>query len=116
MSVIKRSGVETRLRRILDELERQADVSAAYRADALSFSDEMAQIREYIEVAGEYGAAYESLVATIESHPFVLSGKAAVSLLEVGLLLGYKTDRNEDKEFGTSNRDGAGLEAPPSDN
>jgi hypothetical protein len=58
----------------------------------------MKQIREFVEV-GEYGIAYESMVADIEALPFVLSGKAAVSLLELGLLFGYKTDRDEDREF-----------------
>jgi hypothetical protein len=99
MSEIERTQMETRLLRILGELERQAEVAAAYPANALPFSEEMKQIREFIEVAGEYGVAYESLVAAIESHPFVLSGKTAISLLELGLLLGYKTDRNEDHGF-----------------
>jgi hypothetical protein len=95
----KRREIETRLLRLLAELEGQVGVAAAYPANALPFSSEMKQIREFIEVAGEYGLAYESLVAAIESHPFALSGKTAVSLLELGLLLGYKTERNEDREF-----------------
>ncbi len=99
MSEVKRTQMETRLLRILDELERQLGVAAAYPEGALQFGDEMKQIREFIEVAGEYGAAYECLVAAIESHPFVVSGTAAISLLELGLLLGYKTERNEDSEF-----------------
>lgn len=58
----------------------------------------MKQIREFVEV-GEYGIAYESMVAHLEALPFVLSGKAAVSLLELGLLFGFKTEREEDREF-----------------
>lgn len=99
MSQIKQAEIQVRLERILDELTRQSDVSASYPPDTLPFDEEMKQVREYIDVGGEYGIAYESLVATIESHPFVLSGKAAISLLELGLLFGYKTGLDEDRVF-----------------
>lgn len=98
MNDARRMAVETRLLRVLDEVEPQVEVEAVYPPNLLPFGDEMKQIREFIEF-GEYGIAYESMVADIEALPFVLSGKAAVSLLELGLLLGYKTDRDEDREF-----------------
>jgi hypothetical protein len=59
----------------------------------------MKQIFEYIDLAGEYEVAYEILMATVEAYPFLLSGKAAVCLLELGLLFGYKTERKEDDLF-----------------
>jgi hypothetical protein len=47
----------------------------------------------------EYGLAYEVLVWMLQSQPFRISGFAAVKLLEVALLLGYKTTRDEDAMF-----------------
>jgi hypothetical protein len=88
----KKTEIETRLLFILHELESQKNVSLTYSENTLSFNDEMKQIHEFIEFANEYGLAYETIVAAIESHPFILSGKAAIALLEVGLLFGYKTD------------------------
>jgi len=64
-----------------------------------NYEAEIEQIREYIEVAGEYGVAYESLVSLIESYPVKLTGLAAVKLLEVGLLMRFKTERDEDACF-----------------
>ena len=93
------SELGTRLLRVLNELKGQREVSTTFLPEELPFDEAMKQIREFIELAGEYGIAYESLVATIESHPFVLSGKAAISLLEVGLLLGFKTGRDSDQMF-----------------
>ena len=58
----------------------------------------MSRIGEWLDV-NEFGIAYESIVATIEYHPFTLSSRAAVGLLEVALLLGFKTEREEDKAF-----------------
>jgi hypothetical protein len=99
MTSNQQNELESRLLAVLKELERQEQVSTNYPPHVLQFADEMKQIHEYVELAGEYGLAYESLVATIESHPFVLTGKAAISLLEIGLLLGFKTDRKEDRHF-----------------
>jgi hypothetical protein len=99
MNANQREQIEIRLLTVLKELESQEKVSANYPPHVLQFSDEMKQIHEYVELAGEYGLAYESLVATIESNPFVLSGKAVISLLELGLLFGFKTDRKEDLPF-----------------
>ena len=49
--------------------------------------------------AGEYGLVYENVVSKLEASPFKLSGKAAIKLLEVGLIFGFKTESESDKEF-----------------
>jgi hypothetical protein len=67
--------------------------------EQLSFVDEVEQIRGWIEDHGEYGIAYEALIAMLEAFPFQVSSRAAVKLLEVGLLLQFKTDRPEDARF-----------------
>ena len=99
MTSLQRNEIASRLLIILNEIERQDHVSASYPPNVLPFDDQMKQMHEYIEAAGEYGIAYESLIATIDKLPFVLSGKAAISLLELGLLFRYKTDRKEDSLF-----------------
>lgn len=84
---------------VLDEMESQTEVGKLYPPELMSFDEQMEQLRQYIEYAGEYAVAYESIVATLEEIPFVLSGPAAIKLLEVGLLMRYKTGRPEDSEF-----------------
>ena len=91
--------IEKRLLMVLRELEKQAAVGSSYSGRELSFADEMRQLFEYVEVAGEYEIAYETIVVTVSAHPFILSGAGAVALLETGLLLGYKTSRKEDSLF-----------------
>jgi hypothetical protein len=59
----------------------------------------LAQIHELIADAGEYGLAYEYIVGALESIPFNVSGAAAVKLLEVGLLVGFKSEQDRDKRF-----------------
>jgi hypothetical protein len=99
MTEMRPAEIQRRLLCILSELERQSDVAVTYSKDHLSFADKMNQIREFATFAGEYGLAYESLVATIQSHPFLLSGRAAISLLELGLTFGFKTELAEDCAF-----------------
>ena len=96
---LKSSELRVRLLCVLEELESQRNVASAYSDKFLSYDEQMTQIREFIEVAGEYGLAYEYLVGAIELHPFVLSGKAVISLLELGLVFGFKSDRPEDRAF-----------------
>ncbi len=91
--------IEERLRLVLTEMREQSNVADHFGGESLSFDEEMEQIREHIEDAGEYGVAYESIVSALEDVPFLLSGKAAVALLEVGLILGYKTEKPSDKLF-----------------
>ena len=90
--------VDERLLCVLSEMRLQSQVATHYGGASLSFDEEMEQIREFIE-AGEYGIAYESIVSSLEDVPFVVSGKAAVSLLEIALLFGYKTERPSDEVF-----------------
>ena len=84
---------------ILQEMRVQTHLASHDSAEGLPFEAEMAQIEEYINLAGEFGVAYEVIVANLERVPFVLSGMASVRLLEVGLLLRFKTERDEDKAF-----------------
>lgn len=74
-------------------------VAESYPDDGFSFDDEFKQIAEFLGPAIEYGAAYECIIANLEAAPFKLSAKAAIALLEAGLLLRYKTDREEDAAF-----------------
>jgi hypothetical protein len=59
----------------------------------------MRDVRKWTEDHGEYGLAYEAMVVELERGAFRLSGRAAVKLLEVGLLFGFKTERPQDKRF-----------------
>ena len=92
------SHIEECLLIIVEELSTQHNVGATFPQNLGSFSDWIDQEHEFIE-HDELGIAYESLVATLEAHPFTLSARAAVKLLEVGLLLGFKTERMEDSRF-----------------
>lgn len=91
--------IRERLLSVLSEMREQSHLGKHFGGDSLSFVEEMDQLREYIEDAGEYGIAYESIVSALEDVPFTLSGKAAVKLLEVGLVLGYKTEKPSDQRF-----------------
>lgn len=91
--------VKQRLQAVFCEMKEQVHLSKHFGGELLSFDEEMEQIREYIEDASEFGIAYEVLVADLEQIPFVISGKAAVGLLEVGLLFGYKTEDAKDKIY-----------------
>ena len=92
--------IVSRLRRVLEEMRNQhSEVALLYPPEGLSFSDELAQLDEYLGPANEFGVAYECIVANLEAVPFRLSSSAALALLEVGLLMRYKTDREEDTAF-----------------
>lgn len=91
--------IEESLLRVLGEVEEQREIGNTFPVEMQSLDDQTAQIREYIELAGEYGIAYESLVCLLEFRPFKVSGPVAIELLEVGLLLKFKTDRPEDSMF-----------------
>ncbi|MDR0588474.1 MAG: hypothetical protein LBG61_05835 [Burkholderiales bacterium] len=92
---------ENNLLFILSEIEDQDEVGNTFSSEMLSFSEEKENIREFIEDTGEYGIAYEALVAILETHPFRISSTAAIKLLEVGLLMRYKTESPEDALFDT---------------
>ncbi len=104
MTRLAPNELQNRLLILLDELERQRSVGSTYSDKFLSYEDQMRQIREFIEI-GEYGLAYEYLVGAVELHAFMLSGKAAISLLELGLAFGFKTENQDDRVLDRRNRD-----------
>lgn len=89
--------VEANLSSVMREMAAQPE--AADPTDTASFEELMSDVGKWIEDHGQYGIAYEAMVAELESGEFRLSGRAAVKLLEVGLLFGYKTKRPQDKRF-----------------
>ncbi|WP_432258813.1 hypothetical protein [Cupriavidus sp. TMH.W2] len=91
--------IEANLLFILSEMVSQPEVAAYYPTTTLSYEEQMAQIREFIEMAGEYGLAYEYIVCALESFPFKISGAAGVKLLEVGLLMRFKSELHSDQRF-----------------
>ncbi|SDC59853.1 hypothetical protein [Paraburkholderia lycopersici] len=91
--------IEDNLIFVLDEMSAQPEVGQHYPANVMSYEDEIAQIREFIELAGEYGLAFEYINSALEQFPYRISGKAAVKLLEVGLLMGFKSENDKDKRF-----------------
>jgi hypothetical protein len=96
---VKTRLIEANLLAVLSEIRNQPEVGATFPDDLQSYAEFIEQTREYIEDVGEYGIAYQSLVSTLEGFPFLLSGLAAVKLLEVGLLMKFKTELPEDKLF-----------------
>ena len=96
---LKSSELRVRLLCVLEENRESAKMVKHYSDKFLSYDERITKNRVFIEVAGEYGLAYEYLVGAIELHPFVLSGKAVISLLELGLVFGFKSDRPEDRAF-----------------
>jgi hypothetical protein len=83
---------------ILRELEAQPQIGKYYPPTAMSYGDQVAQIREFIDV-GEYLLAYEYINGALEEFPYSISGKAAIKLLEVGLLMGFKSELERDRIF-----------------
>lgn len=95
-----REMIIDRLDKILFEMVSQRDdVAHLYPEDRMSFDEEMNQLNEFVHDANEFVLAYESIVASLESIPFKLSGSRSVDLLEIGLLLRFKTEREEDAVF-----------------
>jgi hypothetical protein len=91
--------IEANLTAALAEIRGQPNISKDIPLDRSSFADEIEQILGWIEDHGEYGIAYEALIALLEAFPFQLSGRAAVKLLEVGLLFRFKTEQPKDALF-----------------
>ncbi|HEY1996820.1 hypothetical protein [Paraburkholderia sp.] len=91
--------IEINLMLVLEEMEGQPEVGNSYPPDGISYEDEMVQIREFIDLAGEYGLAFEYINGALERFPYRISGKAAIKLLEAGLLMGFKSENDEDKRF-----------------
>ena len=91
--------IKANLLAVLIEVRDQPDIGKCFSNKLQSYVEMIEQTREYIEDAGEFGIAYESLVCTLQSFPFQLSGAAAIKLLEVGLLMKFKTNLHEDALF-----------------
>lgn len=91
--------IKANLLAVLVEVRNQPEIGEGFPSELQSYVEMTEQIREYIEDAGELGIAYESLVCTLQGFPFQLSGSAAIKLLEVGLLMKFKTDLFEDAQF-----------------
>lgn len=91
--------IQQNLSAVYQEVCKQADIAINVPSSQMPFDMQMDQIREWIEDVGEYGIAYESLVSLLELYPIQLSGSAAVKLLEVSLLFGFKTERAQDRPF-----------------
>jgi hypothetical protein len=91
--------IKDRLTAVLAEIRVQNDVGRLFPPEVQGFSEQVGQISEWIEDADEYGIAYESLVSMLEEFPFQISGRVAIKLLEVGLLMRFKTERVEDAAF-----------------
>ncbi|SDD11182.1 hypothetical protein SAMN05216345_10635 [Cupriavidus sp. YR651] len=92
--------IEENLTFIIRELQLQCSGSETWLPDGMmSYAEQVAQIEGFACDAGEYGIAYESMVSLIEAVPVKLSGKAAIKLLEIGLLFGFKTELKEDGDF-----------------
>lgn len=90
--------IEDNLTAILGELRTQNYQSFMCRENELSIQDTMDEVEEFVNV-DEYGLAYEIIVSLLEIYPFALSGRCCIRLLEVGLLVGYKSNDNDDRDF-----------------
>lgn len=91
--------IEANLLAILSEIEPQVEIGMTFPESVMKFEDQIVLWREFIIEAGEYGPAYESMVATLEQYPFQISGPTAIRLLELGLIFGFKTTMQKDMCF-----------------
>ena len=91
--------IESNLSFVLAELGSQPEVASLFPPESLSYQEQIDQLSEWVDDAGEYGLVYENVVSVLEVFPFKLSGKAAIKLLEVGLIFGFKTESESDKGF-----------------
>jgi len=91
--------IKANLLAVLTEIRNQPEVGAGFPAELQSHEEMVEQVREYIEDADEFGIAYESLVCTLERFPFQLCSPTAIKLLEVGLLMRFKTELPGDTLF-----------------
>lgn len=83
---------QSKLTLILQELQSQPEAGVSIPPGEQSLSEQLQCIGEWIDVR-EFGIAYDTLVALLETCEFRMSGKAAVCLLEVGLFFGFKNSR-----------------------
>lgn len=91
--------IEGNLDFVLNEIKGQPAVAVLFPPDCMSYEDQIYQLSEWLQDSGEYGLVYENIISILENFPFKLSGKAAVKLLEVGLIFGFKTESEMDRSF-----------------
>ncbi len=91
--------VMSNLQTVFEEMRVQNELSVYYPSNVLPFDKQMVQLDEYINDYDEFGIAYELIICNLEHYPFILKGTTVVKLVEVALLMGYKTDREEDEIF-----------------
>lgn len=90
----------------LTEIHAQVATQIGARSSASSeecFVHQMNLINEFID-NNEFELAYEELVLWLEDGHFLVSGSTAVRLLEIGLLLGFKSERDCDSRFDRRSR------------
>jgi hypothetical protein len=83
-------------------------VATQLGAKSSDYSDEcfvaqMNLIKEFID-NNEFELAYEELVLWLEDGQFLVSGRTAVRLLEMGLLLGFKSGKECDSRYDRRSR------------
>jgi hypothetical protein len=61
--------IENNLKLFLEEMEAQPEVGRSYPPDVMPYEEEKAQIREFIDLAGEYGLAFEYINVALERFP-----------------------------------------------
>lgn len=83
------------LRMVLSEMKMQPEIKLFDQVEWASYDETCKQIQEFIDV-GECGLAYEYIVGHLEMFPYQLTGSCAIKLLEVGLLMGFKTEQEQD--------------------
>jgi hypothetical protein len=91
--------IENNLSFVLAQLGSQPEVASFFPPESLSNQEQIDELSEWLKDAGEYGLVYENVVSMLEMFPFKLSGGAAIKLLEVGLVIGFKTESELDKSF-----------------
>ena len=99
MIVISDSAlIDANLIFIVQEMKAQPEIAQSYSPATLSYDHQMDQICEFIDT-GEYGLAYEYIIGALGCSPFKMSGAAALKLLEIGLLMEFKSTLEGDKRF-----------------
>ena len=91
--------IKSNLLFIVNEISAQPEIAKYFPPEMQSYDEQINQVKEYLIEAGEYQIAYEIIVSMLESFPFQLSGSASIKLLEVGLLMKFKTEKPEDSRF-----------------
>ena len=74
MNIDKFSYIEKCLMIVCEDIKSQCEISLTFSPDELSYDSWIEQLDEWINYACEYSLAYESIVSSLEKHPFRLSG------------------------------------------